>query len=173
MIQLGRGLISGAPSMKRLVMVAAMILVLGAGDLAARQEPLESSITRAKLQKRISVEFKEAPLSDVVEFLRSVLDVNIILDRDSIYGRQVEDIPVTLKLRHVRAETLLRFLTRKADIKYTIIDGVVFISADVVEPVYLRIYDVRDLIFTVPDFGELAGTTSGQTTQDSSSGTGR
>jgi len=146
--------------MRRILTVATVLFVLAAlspGLLAARFEPFENRITRAKLQKRISVDFNEVPLTDVVEFLRSVLDVNIILDSDSIYRREPEDILITLKLHNVKSRTLLRFLTKKADMKYSIIDGVIFISPDIVEPVYLRFYDVRDLIFTVPDFGSLAG----------------
>jgi len=146
--------------MKRTLIVAMVLfalVALSSGALAAGLEPFENRITRAKLQKRISVDFNEVPLGDVVEFLRSVLDVNIILDSESIYRQEPENILITLKLHEVRARTLLKFLTRYADMKYSIIDGVIFISPDIIEPVYLRLYDVRDLIFTVPDFGSLAG----------------
>jgi len=137
------------------------------------RESADDRATRAKLEKRISINFSKAPLPDVVEYLRQVLDLNIVLDEEALWGRDPRDVLVTLRLRRVRARTILKFLVRKVDMKYAVIDGVIFISDEIREPTYLQIYDVRDLIATVPDFGGAAtGRGQPQTQQGPGAGGG-
>jgi hypothetical protein len=127
--------------------------------------------TRARLEKKTSIDFRETALPDVLEYLRRVADVNIVLDEEALFGRDARDIFVTLRLRNVRVRTILKFLTEKIDMRYAIIDGVIFISDHIEEPTYLRIYDVRDLLATVPDFG-LAGTGVGEGAAAGTAGAG-
>ena len=135
------------------------------------RESADDKATRAKLEKRVSINFTKAPLPDVVEFLRQVLDVNIVLDEEALWGRDPRDVLVTLRLRRVRARTILKFLMRKIDMKYAVIDGVIFISDEISEPTYLRIYDVRDLVAPIPDFAG-AGGGRGQGTTEQGLGAG-
>jgi len=118
----------------------------------------EDQATYALLEKKGDFNFTEARLEDVVEYIRSVYDVNIVIDQDALWLRG-EEILVTLPLKDVPLKTALKFMLEPKDLKYTVRDGIIFISTPerIEEDVIMYTYDVRDLVATIPDFGEAAG----------------
>jgi len=98
----------------------------------------------------ISFTFNEQPLAQAIDFLATVGNVNIVLDRSKADGAAT----VTLKLRDVSLRTALDFVTEQAELKWVVKGGVVFVSDEegtTLKPVTV-VYDVRHLLHRPPDF---------------------
>lgn len=105
------------------------------------QKPLPANIENA-LNKHVSIEFYDTPLSDVVAFIQEKADnINIIVDKE------VGGIAVNIKLNDVPLHIVLKHLLPEG-VSYRIEDDIVFISNDIFE---LRVYDVRDLLINLDD----------------------
>jgi len=113
----------------------------GAADRKTRQA-LEDTI--------ISFNFQDQPVEQVVEYLSTLGNINVVLDRAKVTPGQM----VTLKLSNVKLETAIKLVTNTIGMKYVVRDGVVVISDEEgtrQEPV-TRVYDVLDVVAEVPDF---------------------
>jgi hypothetical protein len=104
-----------------------------------------------QLEKKVSFDFVDTPLADVVAFLQNLTGVNMVLDPASVQG---QDVPVTLKVSDMRLGAAVDWILRLASLSYTLRDEAVFISskAGIKEAEALRIYDVRDLLAQIPDY---------------------
>lgn len=98
----------------------------------------------------VSFTFNEQPLVEALEFLATLGEVNIVLDR-----RKVEEgKSVTLRLKDVTLATAVNLIAEQVELKWTVKDGVVFVSDEEgvkQEPVTV-VYDVRSLLAQPPDF---------------------
>ena len=114
--------------------------------------------------KRIPATFDNNRLEDVVSFLASVTNLNVDVDWDSLEQIGIErDTPVSLNLREVPARVVLdRVLEKtrpdpftKAD--WAVNDGVLVVAAEesLRRNTFVVIYDIRDLLFQIPDFDDL------------------
>jgi len=118
-------------------------------------EPAWRSRLEEQLKREVSFEFTEAPLSQVVEFLRAVSDANIVLDGRGIQAAGKDpEMPITLKIKNVSLADALDWLMDLSDLAYGLRKGAVLISdpAQIAKDTYLATYDVRDLLSSVPDF---------------------
>jgi type II secretory pathway component GspD/PulD (secretin) len=102
---------------------------------------LPSQEIRNALNKELSIEFIDTPLSDVVVFLQEKTGVNFVLDKDSAATN------VNIRLNDVTASTVLDYILPKG-LDYVVKDNVVHIT---LEPLELRVYDVRDLLINLGD----------------------
>ncbi len=93
------------------------------------------------LNKKLSIEFIDTPLRDVVVFLQEKTKVNFVLDKDAAATS------VNVKLNDVPVSTVLEYVLPKG-IDYVVKDDVVHITLD---PLELRVYDVRDLLINLED----------------------
>ena len=93
------------------------------------------------LNKKLSIEFIDTPLRDVVVFLQEKTKVNFVLDKDAAATT------VNVKLNDVPVSTVLEYVLPKG-IDYVVKDDVVHIT---LEPLELRVYDVRDLLINLED----------------------
>jgi type II secretory pathway component GspD/PulD (secretin) len=93
------------------------------------------------LNKKLSIEFIDTPLRDVVVFLQEKTKVNFVLDKDAAATT------VNIKLNDVPVSTVLEYVLPKG-IDYVVKDDVVHIMLD---PLELRVYDVRDLLINLED----------------------
>jgi tetratricopeptide (TPR) repeat protein len=108
-----------------------------------------------QLRRPVTFEFTEAPLSQVVEFLRTVSGTNIVLDRRGIQaGGGDPDMPISLKIKEVSLGDALDWLMDLSGLAYVLRKGAVLISdpSQIPKETYLVTYDVRDLLSPVPDF---------------------
>ncbi len=124
----------------------------------------ESEANRAVLAKmrdtRMPVEFNDNAFEDVIAFIGSTTNIDIDVDWESLADIGVDpDSPVALKLRSVQVSVLLdRVLSKVSDptlpAGWAIQDGILTIASDEVLRLntVLETYDIRDLIFVVPDF---------------------
>lgn len=109
---------------------------------------------------RMPVEFTDNAFEDVVAFIGSTTGIDIDVDWESLADIGVDpDSPVDLKLRSVQISVLLdRVLGKVSDptlpAGWSIQDGILTIASEEVLRLntILETYDIRDLLFAVPDF---------------------
>jgi len=124
-----------------------------------------------KLERQVSFDFIETPLNQIVEFLRTVSGINIVLDSRGIEAAGKDPaMPITLRVSRISLRDALDWITEFGNLKWTMRKGVVLISdaTQLAQERYMTIYDVRDLLGSVPDF---AGPTF-DLEQQTGSGTG-
>ncbi|MBM4038495.1 MAG: hypothetical protein FJ290_08270 [Planctomycetes bacterium] len=105
---------------------------------------------KESLNKKVTFDFVETPLPDVVNFLSSLVDVTIVLDTPA-----VKDAPnVTLRVNEMRLQSALNWILKLVALKYTLKDEAIFISKAeaIVEKPVLRMYDVTDLTIDIKNF---------------------
>ena len=116
-------------------------------------EPWEEEIHQS-LRKPISFEFSNTPLEDVLGFMHSTTNVNIILDRGEIPDPEQ---PVTLTVNKMTAKTALKWVLTMVDLDYSLMNEALFVSTrkrlGQFKPEEMRIYDFDDLLRTRPSFG--------------------
>ncbi|MBO6514004.1 MAG: hypothetical protein JJ974_08575 [Phycisphaerales bacterium] len=127
-------------------------------------EYAESEANRAVLtqlrETRMPVDFDNNSFEDVLAFIGTTADLDIDPDWESLADIGVDpDSPITLRLNNVTLEVLLdRVLAKASDpvlpASWAVEDGILTISSDDVlrQNTVLEIYDVRDLLFDVPEF---------------------
>jgi type II secretory pathway component HofQ len=108
------------------------------------QRPIPQEF-KTKLEKNISIEFINTPLRDVIAFLQEKSKMNFFLDKDA------PDINVNIKLHDVPISIILEYILPKG-LSYTVKDNIVLIA---IEPLELRVYDVRDLLINLEDRQDL------------------
>jgi len=105
---------------------------------------------KESLNKKVTFDFVETPLPDVVNFLSSLVDVTIVLDTPA-----VKDAPnVTLRVNEMRLQSALNWILKLVALKYTLKDEAIFISKAeaIMERPVLRMYDVTDLTIDIKNF---------------------
>jgi len=81
------------------------------------QQQLENTI--------VSFTFDEQPFTEAIDFLQTLGNVNIVIDRSQV---KPKDMTVTLKLTNVPLKTAVKLCVEQLALRYTIRDGIVFIS---------------------------------------------
>lgn len=114
----------------------------------AIESPLRK--TEKMLDKKISVDFQDQPLSEVVACLQELGDANIAVSTD------VDDatVPtVTLRLKDVKLRTVLDVILDDRDLGYSVSKGgVVRIGkCEKIVRYVRRVHDIRDLLFNISD----------------------
>jgi type II secretory pathway component GspD/PulD (secretin) len=106
--------------------------------------PVQKAISQemqTKLDERLSIEFINTPLRDVIAFLQEKAKMNFFLDKDA------PDTSVNIKLNDVPLSVILEYILPK-NLSYVVTDNIVHVT---LEPLELRVYDVRDLLINLED----------------------
>ncbi len=128
----------------------------GSRELSRRVAPAV-----ATLNKRIdSVEWDDVPLETVIEWLREQgPKTNVIVVWRALEAQGIDaDTPVTLKFRNARVgqilDEVLNQVSYDSELRFRGEGNSIKIStrADFNRKLYVRAYDVSDLIFQIPDF---------------------
>ncbi len=112
---------------------------------------------KGKLEQKVSFDFAETPLRDVVTFLQEVTNATIFLDEKAM--ADLDDPLVTLKVNEMKLSQALDWILVSVDLKYALKDEAIFISTEeeVGGDAILKLYDVTDVILEIRDFpGNLA-----------------
>lgn len=119
--------------------------------LAAKTDADRKTISAVETLK-ISLNFTDTPLSEVIDFFREVTQVNILLSKGVKEGG--EDHQVTLKVDELKAVDALSLIVQMVDLSYKLEDGVLMIVTkdETKQDTYLELIDVRDLLFHLRDF---------------------
>ena len=115
---------------------------------------------RAKLRTRLQrLDFDDIELKDVIQFLRDVAGVNIYVKWQSLSAAGVERATtVNIHLGSVTVEKALQLILDDVGgvnpLGFIIEDGVVMVTSreDLQTRTITRVYDIRDMIFRVPNF---------------------
>lgn len=143
----------------------------------AEDRPAWMDELEMKLEDKVSFDFVETPLRDVVTFLQTITSANIILD-DTVMPDNSE---VTLKVTEMPLSQALDWILDLVGMKYGLMNQAIYISSEekVGGEAVLKLYDVTDVILEIRDFpGNLAllrdriGTQSGASTDVGAGGGG-
>lgn len=126
----------------------------------AATETEKDRIVRQKLKTNIpSLNIPSGTFEDVIQFFRTSTNVNFHPNWQALEAAGVQKTaPVNLNLTDVTVEKALALvlgdLSTTSTISFIISDGVVTISTkeDLAKTPTNRVYDIRDLIYAVPDY---------------------
>lgn len=136
-------------------------------EISARRKSLgesaggedDSELNRKLEVKQPEINFESTPLSQVVDYLSEVNQFNVAVDWEDLGSHGIErDKPVSLRLRDVSLKTVMDTMLSQAggDIRlgYRIGEGLMRVaSRDKLDrSKYILVYDIRDLLSTVPNF---------------------
>lgn len=120
-------------------------------DLTERS-PASQEIDKA-LTRPITFDFSEAPLTDVIDFIQSYANINVVLDKNGLQLSNVEpDTPITLKLDQVPLRSALNLLLEPLDLTYLNRNDVLLITdkKETGAALVTRVYPVADLAIPIP-----------------------
>jgi hypothetical protein len=146
------------------VLAAAAILFVGADrafgqkEGSAEQEKLsaEQRIEKA-LNEPTTLEFTETPLSDVVDYLKSLHGIEIQIDRKALDDVGIDtQTPVTRNLTGVSLRSALNLMLRDLNLTYIVENEVLLITTpDASEERFTtRVYPVGDLVVYRDEAGQ-------------------
>ncbi|HUT37408.1 MAG TPA: hypothetical protein VNE39_28260 [Planctomycetota bacterium] len=106
---------------------------------------------REALERKVTFDFVETPLADVVSFLGSLTEASMVLDTEALKGGMPN---VSLRVQDMRLEAALNWLCKLVGLRYALRDEAIFISRP--ERIYdtpvLRMYDITDLTIEIKNF---------------------
>lgn len=98
---------------------------------------------------RLSFEWEDTPLSEVVSFLREATGLNFLFD-----PAVSPDETVTFSVRDITIDAMLRYILQPLDYTYYVEEGIVHISdaeTFALKQVKLEVFDVQDITFRLLD----------------------
>ncbi|MBI2922527.1 MAG: hypothetical protein HYY18_15860 [Planctomycetes bacterium] len=101
---------------------------------------------------RISLNFTDTPLPEVVSFMQEVTQLNIMIDRRAI--EDPESKTVTFKVEELAFDQALDLILKMADLAYRVDEGVIVITSKeaMMRETVLELYDVQDLTIKITNF---------------------
>lgn len=139
--------------MKHLTLALIAGVLGGSGAAAAQDNPANPArkVRDQLASMRISLDFTDARLSDVISYFREFSGLNFHLDSDAVAK---EGDKVTLKLRDVTLKSALKLLLIPRDLVCTHRAGVLRIApkSKLADSAVTRVYDARELLFPLRDF---------------------
>jgi hypothetical protein len=118
----------------------------------------EKEILRA-LNSRVAVNFKNSKFEDVLEYMRTRLNVDILIDPEALKDAEISyDSLVTLNIRQVPARTVLRKLFGDLNMTYVIKDESIYVvsAQKAREMMVVRSYYIGDLLAGMGGLGTLS-----------------
>jgi len=131
--------------------VALLLAMAGASgreSSAAEQAPPKGLVNEA-LARRMWLEFVDAPLKDVADYLSSEHSINVVLDERALDDVGIDTAaPVTIALRKATLGTALRLMLSQLHLTFIVEDDVLLITTPEESERRLRtvVYDVTDLL---------------------------
>ena len=106
---------------------------------------------REALARKVTFDFIETPLPDVVSFLGTLTDASMVLDTDAVRGQAPT---VSLRVQNMRLDAALNWVCKLTGLRYTLRDEAIFLARPerIPERTVLRMYDVTDLTMDLTNF---------------------
>ncbi|MHC4606035.1 MAG: tetratricopeptide repeat protein, partial [Planctomycetota bacterium] len=119
-------------------------------SLEDETDPADQAILEKLRAIRITIDMQDAPLADVIEYIREISGLNFVIDSQNVD----RDDPITIKVSDIILEGALKLILNPRDYGFYVEGGVVIITSG--EAIGMRtkleMYDVQDLIFSLRDF---------------------
>lgn len=133
-------------------------------DAPTRADIQERALTAQKLRKPISIELNDARLEDIITFIEDFSGAQIepFWSDDGAAGLK-KDQRLSVSVRDGRVITLIERVLAKAETEFSPATWQFAPSGGAIEvgprsslnkQAYLRIYDIQDLLYQIPDFVE-------------------
>jgi len=123
-----------------------------------RPETPEDRDLYQRLQQPVSIDFRDKPLSEVLDHLRSLYGINIVPDEPALQAAGISlNQPVTIRLDNRPLRTCLNLILQNARLTWIVRDGVYIVTTEEGKRGKLvqKVYPVADLILPVQDFGNV------------------
>lgn len=129
----------------RIAMAGLLLCMTALPGLA--QETGRPEAVRRLDSTRISVDFRNIPLSGALDYLREATKINFVLRADATSR-------VDLRLRDVSARSVLNLMLTPLELTFAYRNGAIVIAPPgrIPNRVRLQIYDVKDLAYGIRDF---------------------
>jgi hypothetical protein len=134
--------------------LALMAAILAGGGMARAQEdpPDPARRIRERLAAtRITIDFKDARLSEVVAYFQEFSGLNFHIEQDA-RDKDESAERITVKLKDVSMKSALRLLLHPRDLRCVLRNGVIVITARSGARMVTRAYDIREIMLPLRDF---------------------
>lgn len=139
--------------------IEALLRLIEAAFLKPLTEPIEiraagyateaDVATRKKLTQIVDADFPDVPLTDVADWIRERLDVQVLFDKEALENEGIgTDSAVTLHFKGISGELLLSRVLKPLQLDYQIEEGLLIVTTatKVKERLLTKVYDIRDLL---------------------------
>jgi general secretion pathway protein D len=124
-------------------------------DMQFRRSDKELEIQQ-KLKTPVSLQFKDAPLSQVLDYLARIAQVNLHVDEQGLAEEGVQtDTPVTIDLsQDISMKSALNLILEPLNLGYVIEDEVLKVTSEHLRggKMVQQTYNVADLVIPIPNF---------------------
>ncbi len=126
-------------------------------DVPPWRPPMEEDLGT----KKVSIFFTETPLSQVLQFLGDLTEIDFVAD----LGEEAVDPLVTIRVNSMTLRNVLNWIATLSGTRWGLKNEAVYFGRGTVEDSVLRFYPIRDLMYEPTDFPgsgfALSGTDSG------------
>ena len=124
----------------------------GFGPTADELSDRDKEVKAKMRDTKISLNFTDAPLPDVVTFLREYTRLNILIDEAKIEAPA--DKKITFRVDDLPFEQAFDLILKMLDLAYKIDQGTIIITTReaIAQDTRLELYDVQDLVVSLIDF---------------------
>ena len=109
-----------------------------------------------RLERPLSIEFRQAPLRDVLDKIRVETKLNITVDDISLDDEKInlDTVVVTDKLTDLSMRNVLSIVLEKARLKFVVKNDAITVTTEkkAKGQMYTKVFSVMDLVTPVPDF---------------------
>jgi type II secretory pathway component GspD/PulD (secretin) len=133
--------------MKAIAILSALVLAAPALAQDKAKDEAESKLKNL----RVTLDFKDAPIDTVIDFLREISDLNLFLDQKV----RDKNIQVSLKVSDISLKSVLQLMLKPHGCDFMWREGVVMLMTqeDVVDKtIKMELYDCRDILYPIQDF---------------------
>lgn len=123
------------------------------GDTPGDSEKRAEIVSKLRTMK-VSLDFRETPLQDVIDFIREMTGINFVIDQKIYEEVEPDKLTITIKVDDLELRSALKLMLQMRGLTAVYRDGVLLIvtKQSQEENVFMKIYDVRDLLQPVRDF---------------------
>ncbi len=128
------------------------VLILAAPALAQEKaDPVKSEYDGKLRGMRISIDYNNAALEDVISYMREVSGMNLFVSNKA---KEKGELRVSLKVQDLPMRSVLNLMLKPHGLTYIYKEGVLYITTteDAMTDVVMEIYDVRDLLYPIQHF---------------------
>jgi type II secretory pathway component GspD/PulD (secretin) len=134
--------------MKILAMAAAVVLTCGA---ASAQDSVKNEYESKLNNIKVTLDFTNAPLDAVVDYLREISGLNIFVDAKV----REKNLVISIKVTEITLRSIFGLMLKPHDCDILFKDGVLQLmtKADVADrTMKMEIYDCRDILYPIANF---------------------
>ncbi len=134
--------------------IAVLLCLVAASVASAGDDPLRDEIVSKLNNMKVSLDFRETPLTDVMDFIREMSGINVLIDPKVYDAVDSEKLNITVRVDDLQLGAALRLMLGLRDLTAVYREGVLLVvtKASLQDEVYTKIYDVHDLLQPITDF---------------------